>query len=232
MIDTPAELSSDESKDSGPGMPIPVKIVKKEEPVRVTDRRFWAQDQNLTTETSEPTSYSFKPAYVEELENKLAEFQRKLEEIQASTKAREAEADAELRLARERIQNEYARRLLRAKIDIMNKFIEILENFERALEAAKSKSGFDSLLEGVHLIRNQFLATLSELGVSELEVKGKPFDPEIAEAVGAVDVSQEEQDQHIIEVVGKGYMLDQVLVRPARVRVGTHRRASAEASTL
>jgi molecular chaperone GrpE len=70
------------------------------------------------------------------------------------------------------------------------------------------------------LIRNQFLVALGELGVSELEVQDKLFDPQIAEAVGTVDVSQVEQDQKIIEVVGKGYVLDEALVRPAKVRVG------------
>ena len=72
------------------------------------------------------------------------------------------------------------------------------------------------------MIRNQFLVTLAELGVSELELEGKIFNPEIAEAVGSVDVCDAEQDQQIIEVVSKGYVLDQTLVRPARVRVGRH----------
>jgi len=83
------------------------------------------------------------------------------------------------------------------------------------------------LLEGVQLIRNQFLVTLGELGVSELEVEGKIFNPEIAEAVGTIDVVDREKDQQIIEVLSKGYVLDQTLVRPARVRVGRHLAATS-----
>jgi len=230
MTDATPDLMPDETRGSHEGMPIPVKVVKNEEPVRVTDRRFWAQDQSTTSETPE-ANYSFKPAYVEELEKKLAESQRKVEDVPASYREHKADTAAETQRARERFQNEYNRRLSQAKTDIVKKFVDVLENFERALAAAKTRPVFDSLLEGVQLPRNQFVATLAELGVSELEVEGKLFNPEIAEAVGTVDVSNGEQDQQIIEVVSKGYVLDQTLVRPAKVRVGRHVTKTAENST-
>jgi len=229
MTDDTPDLMPAETRDPDERMPIPVKVVKKEEPVRVTDRRFWAQDQGTSETPALP--YSFKPTYVEDLEKKLAESQRKVEEVLASYREHKAETAAETQRARERIQNEYNRRLSQAKTDIVNKFIDVLENLERALAAAKSQLAFDSLLEGVQLIRNQFLLTLAELGVSELEVKGKRFDPEIAEAVGTVEVSAQDEDQQIIDVVGKGYALDQILVRPAKVRVGRHVPSAAENST-
>ena len=226
MTDATPDVNSPETQDLNRGTPIPVKVVKKEEPVRVTDRRFWAQDQSTTSETPE-SNYSFKPAYVDELEKKLADSHRQVEEVMASFREHKAETAAETQRARERIQNEYNRRFLQAKADTVKKFIDVLENFERALAAAKSKPAFDSLLEGVQLIRNQFLVTLAELGVSEIEVEGKTFNPEIAEAVGTVDVVDREKDQRIMEVVSKGYVLDQTLVRPARVRVGRHLAATS-----
>lgn len=219
MADAKPNMKPHTKQKSDGGMPIPVKIVKNAEPIRVTDRRFWAQDQNTAGEEAE-AGYSFKPAYVEELEKKLADSKRNLDEIMASYREHKTDTAAETHRIRERIQNEYNRRLSQARIDIVNKFIDILENFERALVAARNKPAFESLLEGVQLIRNQFLVTLGELGVSELEVKEKKFNPEVAEAVGTVEVTQVEQDQQIMEVVGKGYILDQTLVRPAKVRVG------------
>ena len=200
---------------------IPVKVVKNEEPVRVTDRRFWAQEESKTSETPE-SNYSFKPSYVEELEKKVADSQRRLDEVLAAHREYKADIAGETQRARERIQNEYDRRLLQAKTDVVRKFVEVLENLERALGAARTNPAFDSLLDGVQLIRNQFMATLAELGVSELEVKGKRFDPEMAEAVGTVEVYSEAEDQQVIEVVGKGYTLGQALLRPARVRVGRY----------
>lgn len=219
MADATPNLKPHTKQKSDGGIPIPVKIVKNDEPIRVTDRRFWAQDQNTASEEAE-AGYSFKPAYVEQLEKKLADSQRNLDEVMASYRGHTADTAAETRRIRERLQNEYNRRLSQARIDIVNKFIDILENFERSLVAARNKPAFETLLEGVQLIRNQFLVALGELGVSELDVKGKKFNPEVAEAVGMVEVAQVEQDQQIMEVVGKGYLLDQTLVRPAKVRVG------------
>jgi molecular chaperone GrpE len=227
MRDATPEQKADQRADEGKS--IPVRVVKNEEPIRVTDRRFWAQDQSAATEAVEE-SYSFKPAYVEELEKKLADSKRNLDEVMASYREHKAETAAETQRIRERIQNEYNRRFLQARMEVVNRFIDILENFDRALVAAHSRPAFETLLEGVQLIRNQFLLTLAELGVSELEVQGKQFDPEIAEAVGTVDVSHSEQDQQVLEVVGKGYTLDQALVRPAKVRVGRLVRAGAEHS--
>jgi molecular chaperone GrpE len=104
----------------------------------------------------------------------------------------------------------------------VKKFVDIVENLERAIVAASEAGTLQNqnLLEGVQLIRNQFVATLSGLGLKELDVIGKPFNPEVAEAIGVVDVENEEQDHCVIEVVSKGYLLQEVLVRPARVRVG------------
>jgi molecular chaperone GrpE (heat shock protein) len=65
------------------------------------------------------------------------------------------------------------------------------------------------------------------LGVTEIELADQIFDPEIAEAVGTIDVVDRETDQHNMEVVSKGYVLDQTLVRPARVRVGRHLAATS-----
>ena len=212
-------------------MGIPVKVDKDDEPVRVTDRRFWAQADCKASDTSE-SSYSFKPAYVEELEKKVADSQRRADEVLAAHREYKADIAGETQRARERIQNEYDRRLSQAKTDLVRKFVEVLENLERALGATRTNPTFDSFLDGVQLIRNQFVATLAELGVSELEVKGKPFDPEMAEAIGTVEVYFEAEDQLVIEVVGKGYILGQALLRPARVRVGRYvPTAAREAST-
>jgi len=229
MTDATPEQKADQTSDGG--APIPVRVVRNEEPIRVTDRRFWAQDQSAANEAVVEDSYSFKPAYVEELEKKLADSKRNLDEVMVSYREHKAETAAETQRIRERIQNEYNRRFSQARTEVVNRFIDVLENLERALAAGESKPAFEILLEGVQLIRNQFLVTLGELGVSELEVLGKRFDPEIAEAVGTVEVSHLEQDQQMIEVVGKGYVLDQALVRPAKVRVGRLVLSGTEHST-
>lgn len=218
MTETDDTQEASQAQNSTHGQPVPVKIIKKDEPIRVTDRRFWMQTEAQEQKAS--SEYSFKPTYVEELERKLSESQRKLEDVLNSYRELKAESAAETQKAKERIQNEYNRRLGQAKSEVVKKFVDILENLERALVAASEAGTLQNLLEGVQLIRNQFVATLSALGLKELDVIGKPFNPEVAEAIGVIDVENEEQDQCVVEVVSKGYLLQEVLVRPARVRVG------------
>jgi molecular chaperone GrpE len=218
MTETDDTQEASQAQNSTQGQPVPVKIIKKDEPIRVTDRRFWMQTEAQEQKAS--GEYSFKPTYVEELERKLSESQRKLEDVLNSYRELKAESAAETQKAKERIQNEYNRRLGQAKSEVVKKFVDILENLERALVAASEAGTLQNLLEGVQLIRNQFVATLSALGLKELDVIGKPFNPEVAEAIGVIDVENEEQDRCVVEVVSKGYLLQEVLVRPARVRVG------------
>jgi molecular chaperone GrpE len=218
MTETDDRQKANQAQNSTQGQTVPVRIIKKDDPIRVTDKRFWMQPE--TQEQKASSEYSFKPTFVEELERKLSESQRKLEDVLASYRELKAESAAETQKAKERIQNEYNRRLGQAKSEVVKKFVDILENLERALLAASETGTFQNLLEGVQLIRNQFVATLSELGVKELDVIGKPFNPEIAEAIGVVDVENEEQDQHVVEVVSKGYLLQEILIRPAQVKVG------------
>ena len=199
--------------------PIPVKIVRKveEEPVRVTDRRFWVQPEaGVDTEQQ----YSFKPSYVEQLETQVKESQKKLEETLNRYREFQADSGAELQRSKDRIQKEYNRRLSQARADVAGKFIDVLENFDRALAAAESAPSLEKLLQGVQLIHSQFTSTLAELGVHEIQLAGNEFNPEVAEAIGVVAVDEEDQDQKVLEVVSKGYRIEDILLRPARVKIG------------
>ncbi len=219
MKEAKTKAKDDQPQGEKKGLPIPVKIIQHEEdPVRVTDKRFWVQDGAQAAEETLP--YSFKPSFVEELEKKLSDSQKKIEEVLSSYKEVKQESAAEIQKARERIQNEFNRRTAKTKSDLASKFIDILENFERALAIASQKHSFDSLLEGVQLIRNQFIAALAEHDVTELNVEGQPFNPELAEAVGVIDVESPEHDQMILEVVNKGYRMGDLLIRPAKVKIG------------
>ena len=190
----------------------------EEAKIRVTDKRFWVRAEEDGAE-QEPVS-SLKPTYVEELEQKRSEAEKKVEEIVASYREFRANAEAENRQARERIKNEYQKRVRQAQGEMVQKFIDIFENFERALIHARESPDLEGLLKGVELIHNQFGAVLAELGLEEVVKVGEPYNPELAEAVAVTEVFHQEEDNCVLEVVRKGYRLNQKLVRPARVRVG------------
>lgn len=190
----------------------------REVKIRVTDKRFWVQDGEDTP--ARESSASLKPTYVEELEKRRAEAEKKVEEVIASYRDFRDKSEAENRRARERIGNEYEKRLQQARGETVEKFIDIFENFERALLHARNSPDREGLLEGVELIHTQFGGILAELGLEEVAGPGESYDPELAEAVAVTEVSEQEKDNLILEVVRKGYRLNGKLVRPARVRVG------------
>ncbi len=208
------------------GIPIEVKHVRpeKEEPLRVTDKRFWVKEEgapeSAAADSKEESPASVKPAYVEELEKKLQESEKKLDEVLASYRQFKAESTADIQKIRQRIQTDHNRRLAQANAEMAQKFLVVLENLERAMAASRETQNLATLQEGISLICNQFDNALSGLGIEELQVLGLPFSPEVAEAVEMVPVSSEEQDHAVMEVVSKGYRIGEVLVRPARVKVG------------
>ena len=190
----------------------------REVKIRVTDKRFWVQEGE--DKSARESSLSLKPTYVEELEKRRAEAEKKVEEVIASYRDYRDKSEAENRQARERIRNEYEKRLQQARGETVEKFIDIFENFERALLHARNSPDREGLLKGVELIHTQFGGILAELGLEEVAGPGESYDPELAEAVAVTEVSQSEKDNLILEVVRKGYRLNGKLVRPARVRVG------------
>ena len=166
-------------------------------PIRVTDKRFWVTEQE--GEEDGP-KFSLKPTYVEELEKKLSDRDKQLDEVRASYREFRANAEVENQQARERIRNEYNKRVIQATGEIVQEFIDIFENLERAL-TSKGNPSFKGLLEGVELIRNQFRAVLSKLGLEEVVKVGELYNPELAEAIAVVEVVKQEEDNLILEIV-------------------------------
>jgi molecular chaperone GrpE len=93
-----------------------------------------------------------------------------------------------------------------------------MDDFERAVEAGKSKHDFDVLYKGIEMIHKDMKEFLKQRGVEEIGAKGKPFNPHEHEAM-----MQEERDDHpedhVVEEFQKGYMLNGRVIRPSRVKV-------------
>ena len=111
---------------------------------------------------------------------------------------------------------------------LLQKVIPVLDNFEMALAAAQNSSATDlkSLQDGVALIHSQLKSTLTDAGLEEVDATGKPFDPNMHEAV-----SQQESDKiaegHVLQQLRKGYKLRERLLRPATVIVAKKPEAQA-----
>lgn len=95
--------------------------------------------------------------------------------------------------------------------------LSVVDNFTRAIVAAQDKVDED-ILQGVKMIEEQLLSVLKKHGVSAIEAKDKPFDPNFHEALMEVEDGAL-PDKTVVDELEKGYMHHDRLLRPTRVRV-------------
>jgi molecular chaperone GrpE len=182
--------------------------------IRVVDRRWWVRGDGEDEPSAEVPS--LKPSYVETLERQLAEKDQLLQDTIAKYRAAAAEFDE----ARARLRKEIAKDVERARRAVLVELLEVVDNLDRAIEAAKAGGSADALVQGVELVRQQFLAKLEGFGVTRIAALGQPFDPARHEAVTSVPVADPTQDHVVVGIVRPGYAIGGEVLRPAQVAVG------------
>jgi molecular chaperone GrpE len=153
------------------------------------------------------------PAYVEQLMAQMAEIERRFQE-------KKEQIDEEIARTKTRLEADFDRRLELEKQKIILSFLEILDNLQRAMDAASQAGTVEHLLEGVQMTAGLFRFKLQSMGVELIEALDLPFDPNLEQAVGTVKVSDPGLDGIVIEEVQPGYSMQGQLIRPAQVRVG------------
>jgi molecular chaperone GrpE len=184
-------------------------------PVKVVDRRWWANTDASASSSSEGAATSLKPTYVEQLEQQVAEKDKQIQEYLTKYRQASSEFD-EMRL---RLRREISKDVERARRDVISELLEVLDNLERALDSSRQSPTSDALLQGVDMVRRQFLSKLESLGVRPIESTGARFDPSLHEAVSAVPAASPDQDGTIVGVVRQGYRIGEDVLRPAAVAV-------------
>ena len=184
-----------------------------EVPVKIVDRRWWVNPE--ASEARADTRRSGKPAYVEELEEKIAEKDRQIQEYLAKYRA----AASEFEEARLRLRREISKDIERSRRDTLAELLDVVDNLDRAIDSARQGSSPDALMQGVEMVRRQFLSKLEGFGVTRIQAEGSPFDPTLHEAVSTVPASNPEQDGMVIGTVRCGYRIGEDVLRPAAVAV-------------
>ena len=179
--------------------------------LKVTDRRWWARTDEAETVPEEP---KLKPSYVEELEARIAAKDAELQQLIAKYRAAADEFDQ----ARARLRKEVSKDVERGRRSLITGFLEVLDNLDRALEAAAGRDE-DPLVQGVSLVRQQFLSTLEGLGVRRMAPLGQPFDPARHEAVTTVADSDTTTHGTVVGIIRPGYLIGDEVLSPAQVAV-------------
>jgi molecular chaperone GrpE len=202
--------------------------------VRVVDRRWWARESSPEGTQGGEDLGARKPAYVEELEERIAHLGTQLQQL---TEERRRAAD-EFDQSRQRLRREQAREVERGKRAVITALLEVGDNLDRAVAAGRdvliahrtesdtSRTGdpqgnpAETLARGVELVRDQFLAVLQGFGVTKMAALDQPFDAERHEAVTTTPVNDPARDGMVVAVLKEGYSIGDEILRPASVVVG------------
>jgi molecular chaperone GrpE len=163
--------------------------------------------ENGPARAEEPATTASPAAQLEELRRQLDERQDRL--LRAL-----AEADN----IRRRAQRDREDFVKYANESLLRDLIPVLDNLDRALDAARSTAGAESVVAGVELIQRELLRVLERAGVTRYTTVGQPFDPTRHEAIARV-VSAEAAPDTVVTETAPGYLLNGRVLRPAMVAV-------------
>jgi molecular chaperone GrpE len=124
-------------------------------------------------------------------------------------------ARAEFDNARRRTERERSEFLQFAAMDLIKEVLPVLDDFERALKVETADRNY---AKGVELIYQRLYETLKKLGLEPIAALGKPFDPNLHQAVERVETTGAE-DQTVLGEFQKGYNFKGKMLRPAMVKV-------------
>ena len=167
-----------------------------------------AKQQEELPQTEEAQQPKAQEEKVETEEDKLQEMGAKL----AALNDKYVRLYSEYENYRKRTNQEKADLLLNGSREMMKAILPVVDDFERALVATDND-------EGVKLIYSKLMKILEQKGLKAMEVKGEKFDEALHEAVTQIPASEPDQKGLVIDVVEKGYYLNDKVLRYAKVVV-------------
>jgi molecular chaperone GrpE len=154
------------------------------------------------------------PEDMENLKNELNEMRTKADEyLDGWQRAR-----ADFANYKKRVDRDQAQVYQMAVSNIVKRYLDVVDDLERALKNKPQKGDGAAWAEGIELVYRKMLALLESEGVKQMDAQGEIFDPNLHEAISQ-EAHPEYEDGQIIEVIKQGYLLGDRVIRPALVRV-------------
>jgi molecular chaperone GrpE len=190
--------------------------VNVEENVNEVETPQNEQPQEEQATESDSTAPSDEPTHEEKLMEQLAQANQTIEE----------QSDKYLRLSaefdnyRKRTNKEKAELILNGSQTTIKAILPVLDDMERAMSNMEKSDELRPALEGVELIYNKFIKILEQQGVKKIETENQEFNTDYCEAIAMIPAPSEEMKGKIMDCVQTGYMLNDKVIRHAKVAVG------------
>lgn len=162
----------------------------------------------------------------QENEAPLTEEEKLAQELEKANEQIEEQKDKYLRLSaefdnyRKRTMKEKAELILNGGEKSISSILPIVDDFERALKNMETATDVAAVKEGVELIYNKFMSVLGQNGVKVIETKEQPLDTDYHEAIAVIPAPNEAFKGKILDCVQTGYILNDKVIRHAKVVVG------------
>ena len=162
----------------------------------------------------------------QENEAPLTEEEKLAQELEQANEQIEEQKDKSLRLSaefdnyRKRTMKEKAELILNGGEKSISSILPIVDDFERALKNMETATDVAAVKEGVELIYNKFMSVLGQNGVKVIETKEQPLDTDYHEAIAVIPAPNEALKGKILDCVQTGYILNDKVIRHAKVVVG------------
>lgn len=193
----------------------------------MTEEELQNQNEQAANARAEETASDEPTPFEDELDLGLAEVQtlkRALEEKDAAY----AELEGQMRRMaadfdnfRRRQSQERDNLVKFAGERILERFLDVMDNFDRALQAGQKATNAEDVVKGVDMIHRQLKDFLEKEGVVPMDAQGQTFDPNQHEAVVQTDV-EDQPDQTVLEEFRKGYFLNGRVLRHSMVRIANN----------
>lgn len=162
----------------------------------------------------------------EKEETPLTEEEKLSQELEKANQEIEEQKDKYLRLSaefdnyRKRTMKEKAELILNGSEKSISSILPIVDDFERAIKNMETATDVAAVKEGVELIYNKFMSVLGQNGVKVIETKEQPLDTDYHEAIAVIPAPNEALKGKILDCVQTGYILNDKVIRHAKVVVG------------
>ena len=194
----------------------PVEETLEKDNLSENDSQNVSEEQTDTTESAETDKTSEETTDNQEAQQPAEDFETKYNELN----------DRYLRLMAE--FDNYRKRTLKEKMeltktggeDVLKGILPVVDNMERAIKSLETAKDLEAVKEGIDLIYKKFQEFLTAKGLKEIEAQGLELDTDKHEAVTKFPAPSEDLKGKIIDVIEKGYTLNDKVIRYAKVVIG------------
>ncbi len=192
----------------------------EEKTINEQDQSAEAVKETTQSAQEEPAKQEHKKDEKKSKKDKSHEKIEKLEGELAEIKDKHIRLQAEFDNFRKRTLKEKMELMKSGGETVLLNILPVIDDFERALTAFGDIEDEYTLKQGITLIYNKFQDFLKQNGVKEIEAKEKDFDTDLHEAITKIPAPTEELKGKVVDVIQKGYLLNEKVIRFAKVVIG------------